>query len=118
MHFGFKVLEKLWAQENDISNLETLKLIAKWLNINIFIIYERIEYGKGVEIEKRACNKDLNLTSLFYRGDTKKNNILKRPLIMLYRKKNKNNNLSAFSAVAVAVATSSSVKLKISPVGE
>ena len=34
MHFGFKVLEQLWAQENDISNLETLKLIANDLKIN------------------------------------------------------------------------------------
>ncbi|MBJ7489295.1 MAG: DsbA family protein, partial [Candidatus Fonsibacter sp.] len=29
-----KVLEQLWAQENDISNLETLKLIANDLKIN------------------------------------------------------------------------------------
>ena len=85
-------------QENAIKYFGdvTLKLISKWLNINIFIIYERIEYGKGVEIEKRAGNKDLNLTSVFYRGGTKKNNILKRPLIMLYRKKNKNNNISYY----------------------
>jgi 2-hydroxychromene-2-carboxylate isomerase len=34
MEFGFKVLEQLWAQENDISNLETLKLIASELKIN------------------------------------------------------------------------------------
>ena len=32
--FGMKVLEQLWAQENDISNLETLKLIANDLKIN------------------------------------------------------------------------------------
>ena len=29
-----KVLEQLWVQENDISNLETLKLIANDLKIN------------------------------------------------------------------------------------
>jgi 2-hydroxychromene-2-carboxylate isomerase len=34
MEFSFKVLEQLWAQENDISNLETLKLIASELKIN------------------------------------------------------------------------------------
>jgi 2-hydroxychromene-2-carboxylate isomerase len=34
MQFGFKVLEQLWAQENDISNLETLKFIANDLKIN------------------------------------------------------------------------------------
>jgi hypothetical protein len=85
-------------QENPIKYFGdvTLKLISKWLNINIFIIYERLEYGKGVDIEKRAGNKDLNLTSAFYRAGTKKNNILKRPLIMLYRKKNKTNNISYY----------------------
>jgi hypothetical protein len=85
-------------QENPIKYFGdvTLKLISKWLNINIFIIYERLEYGKGVDIEKRAGNKDLNLTSAFYRAGTKKNNILKRPLIMLYRKKNKVNNISYY----------------------
>ena len=34
IEFGMKVLEQLWAQENDISNLETLKLIANDLKIN------------------------------------------------------------------------------------
>ena len=34
MEFGFKVLEQLWAKENDISNLETLKFIANELKIN------------------------------------------------------------------------------------
>jgi len=32
--FSFRVLEELWAQENDISNLETLKSIANDLKIN------------------------------------------------------------------------------------
>ena len=34
IEFGMKVLEQLWAQENDISNLDTLKLIANDLKIN------------------------------------------------------------------------------------
>jgi 2-hydroxychromene-2-carboxylate isomerase len=34
IEFGMKVLEQLWAQENDISNLETLKFIANDLKIN------------------------------------------------------------------------------------
>ena len=34
IEFGMKVLEQLWAQENDISNLEILKLIANDLKIN------------------------------------------------------------------------------------
>jgi len=32
--FSFRVLKELWAQENDISNLETLKSIANDLKIN------------------------------------------------------------------------------------
>jgi 2-hydroxychromene-2-carboxylate isomerase len=32
--FSFRVLEELWAQENDISNLETLKSVANDLKIN------------------------------------------------------------------------------------
>ncbi len=34
MEFSFKVLEHLWAKESDISNLETLKLIANDLKIS------------------------------------------------------------------------------------
>jgi len=62
--------------------------IAKLLNISIFIIHNRSEYGKGVNVEKRAGDKDLNITTSIYKAD---NNIEKRPLIMLYRKVEKTN---------------------------
>lgn len=73
-----------------------LKIISKWLNINIFIIYERLDYGKGIAIDKRAGNKDLNLTSVFYKAENNSIDILNRPLIMLYRQKNKTNNISYY----------------------
>lgn len=62
--------------------------IAKLLNISIFIIHNRSEYGKGVNVEKRAGDKDLNITTSIYKAD---NNIEKRPLIILYRKVEKTN---------------------------
>ena len=52
------------------------------------MIHNRSEYGKGVKIQKRAGDKDLNITTSVYRAD---NNIEKRPLIMLYRKVEKTN---------------------------
>ena len=62
--------------------------IAKLLNISILMIHNRSEYGKGVKVQKRAGDKDLNITTSVYRAD---NNIEKRPLIMLYRKVEKTN---------------------------
>ena len=62
--------------------------IAKLLNISILVIHNRTEYGKGVKVEKRAGDKDLNITISVYKAD---DNIDQRPLIILYRKVEKTN---------------------------
>jgi len=62
--------------------------IAKLLNISIILIHNRSDYGKAVNVEKRAGDKDLNVTSTIFKAD---DNLLHRPLIMLYRKIEKNN---------------------------
>lgn len=81
----------------------TIKLISKWLNINIFIIYDRIQdYGIGKKIDKRAGNKDLNITSVFYSAGYKSSDILYRPLIMLYRKKIKATQNIAYYIIKVS----------------
>ena len=79
----------------------TIKLISKWLNINIFIIYDKIEYGQGKKVDKRAGNKDLNLTSVFYRAGYKSSDILYRPLIMLYREKIKTTENIAYYIIKI-----------------
>lgn len=74
----------------------TLKIIAMWLNINIFIIREKQEYGKGIGVKRNGL-RDFNNTSVFYRAGTDIEDIVKRPLLMLYREKNKiNNNISYY----------------------
>ena len=65
-----------------------LFIIAKILNISILVIHNRSEYGKGVKLEKRADDKDLNITTSIYKAE---NNVLTRPIIILYRKIEKNN---------------------------
>jgi hypothetical protein len=62
--------------------------ISKMLNITILIIHNRAEYGKGVSVDVRAGDKDLNITTSTYKAET---DILTRPLIMLYRKIEKTN---------------------------
>jgi len=62
--------------------------IAKLLNISILLIHNRSEYGKGAKVDKRAGDKDLNITTSVFRAE---NNITERPLIMLYRKIEKTN---------------------------
>ena len=62
--------------------------IAKLLNISILLIHNRSEYGKGIKVDKRAGDKDLNITTSVFRAE---NNIMERPLIMLYRKIEKTN---------------------------
>jgi hypothetical protein len=71
------------------------------LNINIFIIYDKIEYGQGKKVDKRAGNKDLNLTSVFYRAGYKSSDILYRPLIMLYREKIKTTENIAYYIIKI-----------------
>ena len=74
----------------------TLKIIATWLNINIFIIRDKQEYGKGIGVKRNGV-EDFNNTSVFYRAGKKIEDILKRPLLMLYREKNKiNKNISYY----------------------
>ena len=72
------------------------------LNINIFIIYDRIEYGQGKKIDKRAGNKDLNLTSVFYSSGSKSIDKLYRPLIMLYRTKIKATENIAYYIIKIS----------------
>lgn len=62
--------------------------ISKLLNISILVIHNRSEYGKGVKIEKRAGDKDLNITTSIFKAY---DNIELRPLIMLYRRVEKTN---------------------------
>ena len=60
----------------------TFFMISKVLNISILIIHSRAEYGKAVDVSKRADEKDLTITTSIYKADT---NELDRPLLMLYR---------------------------------
>lgn len=65
-----------------------LKQMSIYLNINIMVIHHRVDYGKGVEVSKRAGSKDLKVSIKFYNAGDNNNHaeILKRPLIILYRK--------------------------------
>ena len=65
-----------------------LKQMSINLNINIMVIHHRVDYGKGVEISKRAGSKDLKVSIKFFNAGDNNNHteILKRPLIILYRK--------------------------------
>jgi hypothetical protein len=80
---------------NNINSLDTYTyhpneitffIISKVLNISILIIHNRAEYGKAVNISKRADDKDLSITTSIYKAD---NNELDRPLLILYKKNDK-----------------------------
>lgn len=73
-------------------NENTFFTISKVLNISILIIHSRAEYGKAVDVSKRADNKDLSITTSIYKAD---NGELTRPLLMLY-KKNEKTHLSYY----------------------
>jgi hypothetical protein len=62
-----------------------LKQMAINLNINIMVIYHRVDYGKAVEVSKRAGSEDLKVSIKFYNAGDNNNHgeILKRPLIIL-----------------------------------
>ena len=60
--------------------------LNKVLNISILIIHNRADYGKAVNISKRADEKDLSVTTTVYKAY---NDELNRPLLMLYRKNDK-----------------------------
>jgi hypothetical protein len=64
----------------------TFFMISKVLNISILIIHHRAEYGKAVNVSKRADDKDLSITTSIYKAD---NNELERPLLILYKKNDK-----------------------------
>jgi hypothetical protein len=65
-----------------------LKQMSINLNINIMVIHHRVDYGKAIEVSKRAGSEDLKVSIKFYNaGDNNSHaEILKRPLIILYRK--------------------------------
>lgn len=64
----------------------TFFMISKVLNISILIIHHRAEYGKAVDVSKRADDKDLAITTSIYKADS---NELDRPLLILYKKNDK-----------------------------
>ena len=64
----------------------TFRMIRDALNISILIIHNRADYGKAVNISKRADEKDLSITTTVYKAHTDE---LHRPLLMLYRKNDK-----------------------------
>ena len=61
-------------------------MMREILNISILIIHNRADYGKAVNISKRADEKDLSVTTTVYKAY---NDELNRPLLMLYRKNDK-----------------------------
>jgi len=67
-------------------NESTFFKISKVLNISILIIHNRAEYGKAVDVSKRADDKDLSITTTIFKAD---NNEMERPLLILYRKNDK-----------------------------
>jgi hypothetical protein len=69
-------------QPNEI----TFRMMSDILNISILIIHNRADYGKAVNISKRADEKDLYATTTVYKAY---NDELNRPLLMLYRKNDK-----------------------------
>jgi len=73
-------------------NENTFFTISKILNISILIIHSRAEYGKAVDVSKRADDKDLSITTSIYKAN---NGELSRPLLMLY-KKNEKTHLSYY----------------------
>jgi hypothetical protein len=74
--------DKFIYQPNEI----TFYMMSKVLNISILIIHNRADYGKAVNISKRADEKDLSITTTVYKAY---NDELNRPLLMLYRKNDK-----------------------------
>lgn len=83
------ILKNIIAKNNiKFANDIHIFYMSKLLNISIILIHNRSDYGKAVKVDKRAGDKDLNVTSTIFKAD---DNLLHRPLIMLYRKVEKNN---------------------------
>jgi hypothetical protein len=86
-------------------------MISKILNISIFIIHDRAEYGKAVNVSKRADDKDLSITTTIFKAD---NNELDRPLLILY-KKNEKTHFSYYAVRNVNFANIIYPELKYAP---
>jgi hypothetical protein len=76
-------------------NETTLFNMSKVLNISILIIHSRAEYGKAVDVSKRADDKDLSITTTIFKADggsgsgSSSGDALNRPLVILYRHNDK-----------------------------
>jgi hypothetical protein len=75
-------------------------MMSKVLNISILIIHSRAEYGKAVDVSKRADDKDLSITTTIFKAGSNSgggsgginsggSKVLERPLIILYRHNDK-----------------------------
>ena len=84
-------------------NETTFFNMSKVLNISILIIHSRAEYGKAVDVSKRADDKDLSITTTIFKADSgsggsnsgsgrgsgSSDDALDRPLVILYRHNDK-----------------------------
>ena len=88
-------------------NETTFFNMSKVLNISILIIHSRAEYGKAVDVSKRADDKDLSITTTIFKADSNSggsgsrgsnrgsnsnsgsDDALNRPLVILYRHNDK-----------------------------
>ena len=67
----------------------TFFMMSKVLNISILIIHSRAEYGKAVDVSKRADDKDLSITTSIFKAGGDNSKVLERPLVILYRHNDK-----------------------------
>jgi hypothetical protein len=84
-------------------NEATFFMMSKVLNISILIIHSRAEYGKAVDVSKRADDKDLSITTTIFKAGgsggsgsgsgsgrgSSGGKVLERPLVILYRHNDK-----------------------------
>jgi hypothetical protein len=80
-------------------NEATFFMMSKVLNLSILIIHSRAEYGKAVDVSKRADDKDLSITTTIFKagggsggsssGSSSSGKVLERPLVILYRHNDK-----------------------------
>jgi hypothetical protein len=84
----YKILKHIENSDEFIyhPNETTFRFMSEILNISILIIHNRADYGKAVNISKRADEKDLSITTTVFKAY---NDELNRPLLMLYRKNDK-----------------------------
>jgi len=79
-------------------NEATFFMMSKVLNLSILIIHSRAEYGKAVDVSKRADDKDLSITTTIFKAgggssgsgsSSSSGKVLERPLVILYRHNDK-----------------------------